>query len=75
MLQTDIAILEQRQKALEKEIGEALSHAPVDDPMIATSNREFYSSRAKLIVFVTKLNLPALVAAAFSFSIVWRSCW
>ena len=35
MLQTDIAILEQRQKALEKEIGEALSHAPVDDPMIA----------------------------------------
>ena len=34
-LQTDIAILEQRQKALEKEIGEALSHAPVDDPMIA----------------------------------------
>ena len=35
MLQTDITILEQRQKALEKEIGEALSHAPVDDPMIA----------------------------------------
>jgi hypothetical protein len=34
MLQTDIAILEQRQRALEKEIGEALSHAPVDDPMI-----------------------------------------
>ena len=35
MLQTDIAILEQRRRALEKEIGEALSHAPVDDPMIA----------------------------------------
>jgi hypothetical protein len=35
MLQTDIAILEQRQRALEKQIGEALSHAPVDDPMIA----------------------------------------
>jgi hypothetical protein len=35
MLQTDITILEQRQKALEKEIGDALSHAPVDDPMIA----------------------------------------
>lgn len=35
MLQTDIAILEQRQRALEKEIGEALSYAPVDDPMIA----------------------------------------
>jgi hypothetical protein len=35
MLQTDITILEQRQKALEKEIGEALLHAPIDDPMIA----------------------------------------
>jgi hypothetical protein len=35
MLHTDIAILEQRQKVLEKEIGEALSHAPIDDPMIA----------------------------------------
>jgi hypothetical protein len=35
MLQTDITILEQRQKALEKEFGEALSRAPVDDPMIA----------------------------------------
>jgi hypothetical protein len=34
MLQTDITILEQRQRALEKEIGEALSHAPIDDPMI-----------------------------------------
>ena len=35
MLQTDITILEQRQKVLEKEIGEALSHALIDDPMIA----------------------------------------
>ena len=34
MLQTDITILEQRQRALEKEIDEALSHAPIDDPMI-----------------------------------------
>jgi len=34
MLQTDITILERRQKALEEEIGEALSHAPIDDPMI-----------------------------------------
>jgi hypothetical protein len=35
MLQTDITILQQRQKVLEKEINEALSHAPIDDPMIA----------------------------------------
>ena len=35
MLQTDITMLEQRQKVLEKEINEALSHAPIDDPMIA----------------------------------------
>jgi hypothetical protein len=35
MLQTDITILEQRQKILEKEIDEALSHIPIDDPMIA----------------------------------------
>ena len=35
MLQTDITILEKRQKALEKEIGEALTHAPIDDPMVA----------------------------------------
>jgi len=35
MLQTDITILKQRQKVLEKEIDEALSHASVDDPMIA----------------------------------------
>ena len=35
MLRTDIAILERRQKTLEKEIGEALSYAPIDDPMIA----------------------------------------
>ena len=34
MLQTDITILEQRQKVLEREISEALSHVPVDDPMI-----------------------------------------
>ena len=34
MLRTDITILEHRQKTLEKEFGEALSHAPVDDPMI-----------------------------------------
>jgi hypothetical protein len=35
MLQTDITILKQRQNTLEKEINEALSHASVDDPMIA----------------------------------------
>ena len=35
MLQADITILEKRQKALEKEIGEALTHAPNDDPMVA----------------------------------------
>ena len=35
MLQTDITILEQRQKVLQNEINEALSHAPIDDPMIA----------------------------------------
>ena len=35
MLRADIAILEKRQKALEKEIGEALTHAPTDDPMVA----------------------------------------
>ena len=35
MLQTDITILEKRQTALEKEIGEALTHAPIDDPMVA----------------------------------------
>jgi hypothetical protein len=35
MLQTDIAILEQRQKTLEQEIDEALSHWSIDDPMIA----------------------------------------
>ena len=35
MLQADIAIFEKRQKVLEKEIGEALTHAPIDDPMVA----------------------------------------
>ena len=35
MLQTDITMLEQRQKVLEKEINEALSYARIDDPMIA----------------------------------------
>ena len=35
MLQTDIAILERRQKALEEEIDQALSHWAIDDPMIA----------------------------------------
>ena len=35
MLQTDITILKQRQKVLEKEIDEALSHVPIDDPMVA----------------------------------------
>ena len=35
MLQTDITILEKRQKALEREIGEVLTHAPIDDPMVA----------------------------------------
>jgi hypothetical protein len=35
MLQTDITILQQRQKVLQKEIDEALSHAPIDDPMVA----------------------------------------
>jgi hypothetical protein len=34
MLQTDITILEQRQKVLEKEIDEALFCAHIDDPMI-----------------------------------------
>ena len=35
MLRTDITMLEQRRKVLAKEIDEALSHAPIDDPMIA----------------------------------------
>jgi hypothetical protein len=35
MLQADIAILEKRRNALENEIGEALTHAPIDDPMVA----------------------------------------
>ena len=35
MLQTDITILEQRRKTLEREIDEALSHWSIDDPMIA----------------------------------------
>jgi hypothetical protein len=35
MLRTDISILEQRRKVLTKEIDEVLSHASVDDPMIA----------------------------------------
>jgi hypothetical protein len=35
MLQTDITILQQRQKVLEKEIDAALAHAAIDDPMIA----------------------------------------
>jgi hypothetical protein len=35
MLQIHITVLEQRRKVLEKEIDEALSHTPVDDPMIA----------------------------------------
>jgi hypothetical protein len=35
MLQTDITILQQRQKVLEKEIEAALSHGLVGDPMIA----------------------------------------
>jgi hypothetical protein len=34
MLRTDIAILEQRQKVLEKEIDEALCRVSIDDPMI-----------------------------------------
>ena len=34
MLRTDITILEQRRKFLEKEIDEALYHATIDDPMI-----------------------------------------
>ena len=34
MLQADISMLKQRQKVLTKEIDEALSHAPIDDPMI-----------------------------------------
>jgi hypothetical protein len=34
MLRTDITILKQRQKVLEKEIDEALSKAPIDDPMV-----------------------------------------
>ena len=35
MLRTDITMLEQRRKVLAEEIDEALSHAPIDDPMIA----------------------------------------
>ena len=35
MLQTVITIFERRQKVLEKEIDDALSHASIDDPMIA----------------------------------------
>jgi hypothetical protein len=35
MLQTVITIFERRQKVLEKEIDEALSHASIDDPMVA----------------------------------------
>jgi hypothetical protein len=35
MLQTDITILVQRQKVLEREIDEALTHVRIDDPMIA----------------------------------------
>ena len=35
MLQTDITILKQREKVLEKEIDDALSHGSTDDPMIA----------------------------------------
>ena len=35
MLRTDITMLEQRRKVLAQEINEALSHAPIDDPMIA----------------------------------------
>ena len=35
MLQTDITILEKREKTLAKEIDEALTHAPIDDPMVA----------------------------------------
>jgi hypothetical protein len=35
VLQTDITMLEHRQKVLEKEIDETLSHAPIDDLMIA----------------------------------------
>jgi len=35
MLHSDIEILERRQKALEEEIDQALSHWSIDDPMIA----------------------------------------
>jgi hypothetical protein len=35
MLRTDITMLEQRREVLAKEIDDALSHAPIDDPMIA----------------------------------------
>jgi hypothetical protein len=35
MLQTDITILVQRQKVLEREIDEALTHVRIDDSMIA----------------------------------------
>ena len=34
MLQTDITILEQRKKVLEKEIDKALSRASIDDPIV-----------------------------------------
>ena len=54
MLRTDITMLEQRRKVLAKEIDEALSHAPIDDPMIAYLKSRIYTSRKKLIVCVTK---------------------
>ena len=34
MMRTDITMLEQRRKVLAKEVDEALSHVPIDDPMI-----------------------------------------
>jgi hypothetical protein len=41
MLQTDITILKQRQKVLEKEIDEALSNASIDDPMVSHLRSRF----------------------------------
>ena len=58
MLQTDITILEQREKALEKEIGEALSYASTDDPMIADLRSRILYVKAE----INRLRYEALVS-------------
>ena len=54
MLQTDITLLKRRKTILEKQIDDALSHARIDDPMIAHLKSLFYTSMKRLIVCVTK---------------------